>query len=81
MSFPGIAIRPDGRLMLPLDYTKATLTQQFTQISTAIEAASETIVVSVAGAYARSATTGTSDLGLAGSFSSDVIKDQTYAHQ
>ncbi len=63
-----------------LDYSKASGSQTLTPISTDIEAANETTVVSVAGGLAASFTSKGSNLGLAGAFSYNELEDKTYAY-
>ncbi len=63
-----------------LDYTGAAAAQTLIPVSTDIEASAQTIVVSLAGGFAFSFTSSQSNSGLAGAFSSDVVKDKTYAY-
>ena len=63
-----------------LDYSRGAGTQTLTPVSTDIEASAQTIVVSLAGGFAFSFTSNQSNSGLAGAFSSDVVKDKTYAY-
>ena len=63
-----------------LDYSKASGTQSLLPISTDIEAATQTTVVSLGGGFALSFTSKGSNLGLAGAFSYNEVQDKTYAY-
>ena len=65
---------------IKLDYSNTSGAQTLTPISTAIEAAAETVVVSLAGGFAFSFTSNKSNLGVAGAFSYNEIHDTTYAY-
>ena len=65
---------------IALDYSKGSGTQTLTPITTDIEAASETIIVSIAGAFAVATNPDSSNLGIAGSVSSDDVIDTTKAY-
>ncbi len=68
-------------IAISLDYSKGSGTQTLSPISTDIEAATETIVVSIAGAFAASLNVDKSEnLGLAGSVSSNAVTDTTKAY-
>ena len=65
---------------ISLDYSKASGAQTLRPISTAIEAAAQTVIVSLAGGFAFSFTSSKSNLGVAGAFSYNEINDTTYAY-